>query len=159
AALTARSVPVFSHQSAAVLWQLPALGPLPDRAHVTVSPQQGGRSTRAMARHSSERFVSPVEIGGLQVTPLARTIVDLAATLPFPAAVVAADAALRRTRFPSTGVPRSRISVTDLQHEHARLPLRHGAAKAWEVIAFADARAQLPGESLSRVSMLRAGVP
>lgn len=159
AALTARTMLVFSHHSAAAPWRLPMIGPAPHRAHVTVPPQQGGRSTRSLSRHASWRPVEAVVIDGLTVTSLARTVVDLAAVLPFEATVVAADAALRRTEFPLKGVPRSTVTKTTLVEEHALLPLRHGSARAARAIGFADGRAQLPGESLSRVSMLRAGLP
>ncbi|MCW4385871.1 hypothetical protein OH146_08800 [Salinibacterium sp. SYSU T00001] len=159
AALTARDELVFAHQSAAVLWRMPLLGPPPSRAHVSVPPQAGGRSNQSLVRHASSRAFDPVEVDGLLTTPLARTAVDLAAALPFDAAVVVADAALRRTKSPLAGVPLTDVSPESLRREACRIPLRRGAARASLAINFADGAAQLPGESVSRVSMLRAGVP
>lgn len=159
AALVARSPEVFSHQSAAVHWRLPLLEPPVSPAHVTVPPAAGGRSTRSLERHSTARPVEPVQIDGLQVTSLARTAVDIAATCSFEAAVITVDAALRRTNFPLPGIPRTFVDHEILWAEQQLLPLRHGSASTARVIEFADARAQLPGESLSRVSMWRAGTP
>ena len=68
---------LFAMHSAAVLWQLPAIEPWPRKVHVVAGTATGGRSTAALARHT----VGPVaahELNGLLVTPLARTVVDLA---------------------------------------------------------------------------------
>lgn len=159
AAITARRPLLFSGPSAAVGWQLPMLGAPPDRAHVVASGGVRQRSTVALVRQTSSRQTTPVEIDGLLVTPLARTVIDLAARLPFDAAVVAADAALRRTDFPLNGLPRTRLTSAALRSELQLLPHRHGAVRAALVVNFADAGAQLPGESLSRVSLMRAGIP
>ncbi|QEE62416.1 hypothetical protein FVA74_13165 [Salinibacterium sp. dk2585] len=159
AALTANEPLVFAQQSAAVAWRLPLVGRLPDRAHVSAPPQGGGRSTQSLIRHTSSRPLEIAAIDGLQATSLARTVIDLAARAPFDTAVVAADAALRRAAFPLSGVPRTPLTRDDLRRELLLLPRAQGTVRARLVVNFADARAQLPGESLSRVNMLRAGIP
>ena len=48
-ARTRSRVPVFSHWSAAVLHDLPIVGPFPDRIHVSVGRTSGGRSARCQS--------------------------------------------------------------------------------------------------------------
>lgn len=148
----------FSHHSAAVLWRLPVVGAWPRRAHILVEEAEGGRSSSAIFRHTVGVPSDLQSIDGLSVTSLARTVVDLARVEPFGQAVVFADAALRRTAHPHPDVPRTALGKADLERELAQVPLRQGTAKIREVITFADGAADRPGESLSRTSMLRAGV-
>lgn len=150
---------VFSHLSAAALWRLPSVGPWPDQVHASVGPSDARHEGKMLVRHVSSRENPGVEIAGHRVTTLARTVVDLAASLPFARAVVFADAALRLTDSPKDGVPLSGLIRADLEREARDIPPRRGSAKARGVIAFADGRADRPGESLSRVSMRVAGVP
>ncbi|MFK3669590.1 hypothetical protein ACI2IX_05405 [Leifsonia aquatica] len=148
-ARTRKRPPVFSHQSAAVLHGLPMIGPVPERIHVSVGSTSGGRSARAVVAHSREVGAGDiVEVDGLQATSLPRTAIDLAATAPRPDAVVVADAVVRN------GSPRLALLEAWLRAQ----PMR-GHRRAQEVIAFADARAESPLESVSRVSMHAGGVP
>jgi hypothetical protein len=151
-------MPVFSHYSAAALWRLPMVGAWQWRVHVTVPVADGGRSNGAVFRHTVGIPDDLERIDGLSVTSLGRTVLDLARVSSFGQAVVFADAALRRTAHPFDGMPRTSLGVADLHRELAGVPLRQGTAKIREVIEFADGAADRPGESLSRVSMLRAGV-
>lgn len=157
AALSSPDV-VFSHSSAAALWRLPRIGSWPSQVHAVDAVATGGRSSHRLIRHAVgvPRVVD--QIDGLVVTSLARSVVDLARTEPFAAAVAAADAALRRTEHPWREVPSTTLTRTDLFEELANIPLRHGTARARRVIEFADGAADRPGESLSRVSMLSAGI-
>ncbi|MBK4348876.1 hypothetical protein [Lacisediminihabitans changchengi] len=98
-------------------------------------------------------------IDGLRVTSLARTVVDMAAVASFPAAVAMADAALRRTEYPSARVPLTALTCDGLLAEAKKVALRHGSARIKRVIEFADGRADRPGESLSRVNIHLAGLP
>ena len=150
--------PAFSHYSAAALWRLPLVGAWPGRVHVNVPVADGGRSSATVFRHTVGVPDELESIGGLFVTSLGRTVVDLARVASFGQAVVFADAALRRTAHPIDGVPRTSLDTADLRRELASVPLRQGTAKIREVVEFADGAADRPGESLSRVSMLRAGV-
>ena len=75
------------------------------------------------------------------------TVAQVAASEPFATGVVIADAALRHH------------PVTRLLPAAASIPRRHGRARALAVAAFADGRADRPGESVSRVSMRAAGMP
>ena len=147
---------VVSHVSAAVLhgiavWDVPL-----DRVHVTRPGNSGGRRSRHLQLHVAP--LPPEEIvvvDGIAVTSIARTVADLARTVPFEQAVVIADNALFRGRSDD----RARFGPVDLAAALARAPRRHGAAAAWRVSAFANGLAESPGESRSRVAILGAGLP
>ena len=149
---------IVSHASAALLWRLPWLGAWPRRVDVAAPAAQGGRATALLARRTTGLPEQTESIDGIRVTTLARTAVDLASRLPFASGVCIVDAVLRRTYRPQPGVPRTDVSLAELAHELPRIPHSHGGARALRVLEFADARADRPGESLSRVTMLRARI-
>lgn len=139
---------VVSHQSAAVLygatvWRAPL-----DRVCVTRNRRGGGR-TRPYAKVHGSPVDSAAEIDGLLVTTPARTVVDLALTLPFEAAVVAGD----------TLVGAFGLTTSELTTELSRAKCRHGIGQAKRVIALLDGRSQSVGESLSRIMIQHAGLP
>jgi hypothetical protein len=150
---------VFSHYSATALWRLPLVGQWPARVHTVTALAPGGLSNRAIVRHAQGLPGIVDLVDGLNVVGIARTVIEMAAVCPFPAAVAIADAALRRSAHPIDGVPRTLITHDDLKREATGLALRHSSAKVARVIQFADAAADLPGESLSRVNMHVAGIP
>ncbi|MEO6942622.1 MAG: hypothetical protein ABI238_03665 [Terrimesophilobacter sp.] len=150
---------IFSHESAAVLWRLPWIGSWPNRVHTAGMEASGGRSGVAVFQHTTGLSDHPDLIEGRLVTPLARTVVDIARTTSFATAVTVADAALRRSFHPVDSIPASALTREELQGELALVPLRHGSAKARAVIEFADGRADRPGESMSRVNIRIAGLP
>lgn len=137
----------FSHLTAAALWGLPVMGDWPSRAHVSGPKGPGVRKTATLARHSLGFDPHAVTIDGLRVTSLAVTVAQVAASEPFATGVVIADAALHATRG------------LDLRPAVLAVPRFHGRARALAVAAFADGRADSPGESVSRVSMRAAGLP
>ncbi|WP_405491533.1 hypothetical protein [Nocardia sp. NBC_00511] len=139
---------VVSHQSAAVLygttlWRAPL-----ERVCVTRNRRGGGR-TRPSTRVHGSPVDSVVDIGGLPVTTPARTIVDLALSLPFDAAVVAGDALAGAFG----------LGDAELSAEIARAKWRTGIDQAREVIAVLDGRSRGIGESLCRIMIHRAGLP
>ncbi len=140
---------VFSHASAAALWRLPWLDGWPDQVHATMGPASGGRSEVGLHRQALSRRASVGTVGGLRVTTLARTVVDVAASCGFTAGVVTADAALGRAE----------LDLEELSWELARVPSRQGSARAQAVLGFADALSGSPGESVSRCTIRRAGLP
>jgi len=149
---------LFSHASAAALWRLPRAGAWLQKEHALV-PIGGLQSTRLVTRHESGFLSDVAVIDGLNVTGLARTVVDVAATHAFGEGVVAADAALHRAQHPHPDVPLVSITKDDLLQSLALLDLRHGSARARRTIDFADGLADRPGESLSRVTMHLAKLP
>lgn len=144
---------VFSHDSAAALWRLPAVMPWPRRAHIAQSRSAPAKSNSVFLRHTARVPLQTVSIDGFDVTGLARTVVDIAATSSLGAAVTMADAALRRTVHPLAGVPITSITPADLFAELGQLAISHGSARARKAIEIADGAADRPGESMSRVAM------
>lgn len=95
AALAAGSV--MSHASAAVLHGLPLWNVDLGRVHVTPHGAGGGRISRGVHLHVAPLDPSEVdEVDGIAVTSVARTVLDLARSVPFTQAVVVADGALHR---------------------------------------------------------------
>jgi hypothetical protein len=148
---------VFSHASAAVIWGLPWFGPWPERVDILRTEAARGHYAAGVSRHAAQSDDAHVVIDGLAVTSLARTVVDLACQRGFIRSVVVGDAALHRDRRRTLSGPAPDIDVATLLEELARGS--RAPARARDVIGFMDARSDSPGESISRVSMWRAGVP
>jgi very-short-patch-repair endonuclease len=88
----------LSHASAAHLWGLDGFEQPPSRIDLTV-PR--GRETKRVADavlHSSRTTTRCLRPGGLPVTPLAQTLIDLAGILDDEALEIALDSAHRRWR-------------------------------------------------------------
>lgn len=141
---------VVSHVSAAVvhgteIWDVPL-----DRVHVTRSAPTGARRGHDLVLHAVP--LDPAEtvwVRGLLVTTPARTVADVARTVPFGQAVVVADGLARRYGL------RTAELLTAARPERRR----RGTAAAVRVARFADGRAASPGESRSRVLFHAAGLP
>lgn len=140
---------VVSHVSAAVLhglriWDLPL-----DRVHVTRDGRRGGRVSGRLHLHCSPLSDEEVvDVDGVAVTSLARTVIDMALTVPFERAVVVADSACREAAFPAA-----------LLVAAEGLAGRPGNAAALRAIRFAEPGSQSVGETLSRTAIIRAGLP
>jgi len=89
-----------------------------------------------------------VLIDNLPVTSLARTVLDLARTLPMSQAVAAGDRAL------ALGLTRAELEAGLLVME--RWP---GVRAARRVVAFLDIRSESAGESMSRVRLMEEALP
>lgn len=152
------AAPAFCAESAAVIHALPLFRVVPDAVHTLIGRTSHSRSRPGIARQALRVDAEDLtEVSGLRCTSVERTVLDLARRLPHEAAVASADAALRR------------VAVTDNRQddgiaEEWRDGLLERAARrspgirhARRVIAFADGRAQLPGESVSRVHLARLG--
>lgn len=140
---------VLSHASAAVLHGLPVPDSLLAQVWVTGASKGGGHSRRSL--HELKAPLLPgdvVELGGLHVTSLARTVVDLGRRLRFDDTVVAADAALH------AGLDRESL-VLQLE----AWPRRRGIAMARRALELADGRSESPGETRSRLLIWRLGLP
>jgi predicted transcriptional regulator of viral defense system len=144
---------VVSHVSAAVLhglriWAVPL-----NRVHVTRPRRNGGRCGTFVHVHTAP--LDPAEVvvvGGLPVTSLARTVADLARSVPFEQAVVLADAAMFYRRA-------DRIDRTELAEALERAPRWPGSPAARRVMAFANGLSESVGESRSRAAIAAAGLP
>jgi hypothetical protein len=144
---------VVSHLSAAAVWGLPWYGSYPTFVDAIGEWANGGRRSSAIRLHALTAPDMFAEVDGVGVTSLARTVVDIARSSSFVQSVVVVDAALRRTEHPIVGVPGTGITAADLHREVALAPHTHGAAMALRAIEFGNGKADLPGESISRVNI------
>lgn len=147
---TAGSSTVISHVSAAVmhgfdLWDVDL-----SRVHVGREQASGGRRTERLHLHTTSFGPGEIEtVAGVQVTSVARTVVDLARTLPAEQAVVAGDSAVRRYPGAVASFPAVLASARN----------RNGVATARRITQFLDGRSESAGESLSRLRMSAVGLP
>ncbi len=139
----------LSHWSAAAVWNLPMVGRRGSSVHVTHAPTGGGRTRHGVVRHGSAAAEDGIEVEGLRVTTVARTVVDLARGGGFLAGVCAADHALRE----------SMTTSAELTREVGMLDGARGVRDARATVGFASPASESVGESLSRVRMFQLGVP
>lgn len=139
---------VCAVESAAAVWGLPRIEPWPRHVRHLVTARHV-RGSALLRPHLGDE-VEPVQVHGLFVTPVARTLVDLARTGTLVTAVAAADHALRH----------GLCSRRELAEEVARLrPRAHGRVRAALARDLADPLGMSPGESLSRVQMFQLNLP
>jgi hypothetical protein len=140
---------IVSHGSAAVLHGLPVWSEAVARVHVTRNRRGKGIKRSVVQVHGAP--LQPAEIvliDSIPVTSLARTVLDLARTLPMTQAVAAGDRAL------AWGLPREELNAGLLAME--RWP---GIRAARRVVEFLDVRSESAGESMSRVRLMEEGLP
>lgn len=153
---------VFSHESAAVLWGLPLYRHEPDRVQTTLRGGVQVRSSPGVFRHRDHLADEDiVHHDGLTFTALARTVVDVARITRTETAIAAADAALRLVAWREATRDYDEGAAEAFRHEltrrAARMSGRRGIRQARWTIDHADGRAQLPGESVSRLQLVRLG--
>jgi hypothetical protein len=156
----ARAPLVMSHSSAAVLWDLPLYAMRLVRVHVTTATPRRISSAPDVFRHVAPLPGSDITVrGGIRCTSLSRTVFDLIRSLPAAAAVAVADAAERQMadrqwEWDLDAVIAWRRGLAQRMSEAGGA---RGIRQARWVAAFADGRAQLPGESVSRLHLHRLG--
>ena len=137
---------VGSHHSAALIHGIELLErPPADVVTVTFPPDRRSKSRPAagvLSHHAELPKEHVARVRGTRVTTAARTVVDLARTLPFAEGVVVADSALH-----------AGMTTTDelaaVCERCARWP---GIARARDVVAFGSALAESVLESCARVT-------
>lgn len=145
-----RTPAIVGHQSAAVLHGLPVWGLRLDRVHILRPPPPRGTGSSRLHLHVAQVPDDQVVLlDGVGATDVTRTIVDVARTVPFEAAVVVADWALHRRTT-------SRTRLAECLGRMGPVP---GSRAAARVIAFADPLCESVGESRSRVLMHRLRLP
>ena len=157
-AMVSREPPLFSHLTAAALHGLPVHAPSSPKVHVILEPKRPGAAV-GVVRHRGEVPADQiVQRHGLRCTGLERTLADITRTTGFATAVCALDAGLRFVAVPEPGMflpdaaEERRARVREIALKSA-----HGRARALRSLAFADGRAQLPGESISRIRLSELG--
>lgn len=151
---------VMSHTSAAVLWGLPLFRLSPRRVHMTTPNPRRISSAPDVLRHSAAlREAEITSRHGIRCTTLERTVLDIARCLSPEAAVSAANAALRLSAV--SGHHQNEELAASWRGTLRKMALKEcgsrGIRQARHVIEFADGRAQLPGESVSRLHLVRLG--
>lgn len=154
---------VFALASAASVHRLPLFRTQPEYVHVmgprtdAVARPKAGLAHHCVALAENDM----VTLDGVPCTSLARTVFDLARTLTREAAVSLADAAFRqigwdaeRRHYDSVAAEAFREQLID---RVSRSPGARGIRQARWVVRFADGRAQLPGESVSRLHLVDLG--
>lgn len=151
---------VVSHVSAATVHRLPLYRSRPTRVHLTTDAPTRIASGPDVFRHVAPLSASDIiTIDGVTCTTLERTVFDCMRTLPLEAAVSIADAAERSIAF------RHREWDPDAADSwrHGiggrieRAAGARGIRPARFVAAFANGKAQLPLESVSRLQLHRLG--
>jgi hypothetical protein len=151
---------VMSHTSAGVLWRLPFYRVAFARVHMTTDAPRRISSAPDVLRHVAPLPADDlVVVDGIRCTSLSRTVFDLCRTLPLEAAVAIADAAERRMgeRIREWDVEAVESWRGGLQQRLNAAIGARGVRQARWVSGFADGRAQLPGESVSRLQLHRLG--
>lgn len=137
----------FCLASAGAVWGLPRIGAWPTHCDVLVQARR--RGSELIRTHRGE-LVEAVLVHGVHVTPVDRTVVDLARTESLETAVVAADHALREDM----------CTIDELRGLVENIPKRgRGRSRAQLVVDMADPASMSVGESLSRVRMFQLNLP
>ncbi len=155
---------VLSHVSAAVAWGLPLYRLDPHLVHVSGGMVDGhtlsGRPR--IARH--EILVADADrtlVEGMVCTSLSRTVADVIRSLPIEAGISMADAAFRQVAWDETTHsydPDAAAGFRDAVQAHMERHRRaRGVRLGRRVLALADGRAELPGESVSRLRLIELG--
>jgi hypothetical protein len=139
---------IVSHTSAAAIHDLPVWREHLDRVHLTRDRRGGGRTRRWVRVHGAPLSEADVvETGGLRVTSLARTVVDLGCSVPLVQAVAAGDLVL------------TRIDRREVERVLGRQAGRTGIGRARQAVALLDPLSESAGESFSRVVFHQAALP
>lgn len=154
----------FCRMTAAACHELPVFRTRSDRVDMIVASAHSRHNSIDVVRHHEPLPEADVAVvDGLRVTSLERTVYDVIRTATMEAAIVIYDAALRRvawddhTRTYDHAKAEAFRALID-----ARIAGASGARgirQARFISAIADGRAQLPGESVTRLWMLLLGVP
>lgn len=151
---------VASHESAGAVWEIPFYRHRPQRVHQTTPSPTRISSGPDVMRHIAPLPEADIVVRhGIRCTSLERTVFDMVRTLSPEASVVCADAgersmAERGWAWDEDAVQSWRRSMRTRIEAAAGA---RGIRQARWVTAFADGKAQLPGESVSRLQLVRLG--
>ena len=132
-----------SHRSALEIYGLPVIGRWAGDPELTVPPRRVGALLDAHLYRATLWPQDVVVRDGIPVTSVARTLVDVARNRPTATAVAAFDAALHR----------GMVTADQLDDVVLRCWNWRGIGRAHRAIRLADARAESPLESISRLTI------
>ncbi|MBQ1443312.1 MAG: type IV toxin-antitoxin system AbiEi family antitoxin domain-containing protein [Renibacterium sp.] len=153
--------PVFSDQSAAILWNLPLLT-VPEQLQVLTDDRRGGRSHGDVHKHLGRKDHNVVTISGFRCTDKIRTSTELAAKLPFAQAVAIIDQAMRAPSAVPEGaldswdpelLARHPLNQPELRSYAVTLETESARRRALAVIGFGSCDSESVGESMSRAQI------
>lgn len=141
---------VVSHESAALLHGLALPAGFPSRIHLTWPGSPGRSGTPNVTPHRGRLDdVDVVQLDGVAVTSVARTVFDVGRLGVWTRAISAADSALHLRLC-------SRADLADVVRRTERTP---GGSRARRIIEFADGLSESVGESICRLRMAQLGLP
>ncbi|SDO28566.1 Transcriptional regulator, AbiEi antitoxin, Type IV TA system [Nakamurella panacisegetis] len=141
---------VISHTSAATVLGISLPRVEFGRVHATWPSAAGrGRTTNINPHRSRLRDVDIAVVDGVLTTSPARTVFDIARSLPWEYGIAAADSVLHLGMCTSD-------DLFDALEAAARTP---GAGRAARIIEFADAGSESVGESICRLRFAQVGLP
>lgn len=147
--------PVFTGHSAIALAGLPIVGPWPDEVFV-LSRNGAASRRRGVVTIARTADVTTTSVGGVAMTSIEFSLIQLARRAPLDAALTAADAALYA---PPWGGATPRTTVERLRDEHERLLPYPGSRRMVEVLRRTADGAATPLETVSRVVIEEFGFP
>ena len=151
---------VLSYESGGVVWDLPLHRHVPAAVHFTLPAAPHASSRAGLLRHREPLPGEDVTlVHSVAVTTLERTTFDVIRSVGLATAVAFADAALRVEAM----IGREYVHARALAWRERmldRVALARGVRgvrQAGWVIRFADGRAELPGESVTRLRLNQLG--
>lgn len=156
------ATPVVASVSAVAMHGWPLYRVRPRFVHLVGSRADGRFDAAAgVARHRGDRSHRVTAVAGIPVTDPICTVGDVIGVLPIEAAVAVADAALREAAWDARCAAYDLAAADAWRNAVRESPGlragRRGVAQARWVVSFADGRAQLPGESVSRLYLCLLG--
>lgn len=145
---------VFGFESAAAVWGLPVIGRWPETVHVFAADGRARTSRNGVVWHKARlRDEDVVELDGVFVTSLTRTLLDLARASSFMSGVTTLDAGLARTALETGNAAEAETLRATLLDRLDELGSARGTRRAREAIEFSSHLSGSPGESASRVTI------
>jgi hypothetical protein len=138
---------IMSHDSAAHAWGLPVVLAGSSLVHITRPGVWGSRTEHGVKHHLSMRPPGAEVIGGLPVTGLARTAMDLGREHGFACGAAAADRAMRWG-----------VIADDFGDVLAEMKSWPHVTQSRRAAHVADPGADTPGETLTRLMILELGI-
>lgn len=160
----ARTPIVISHTTAAAAWGLPLVG-VPDTAvHCIPASPHSNKTHGDVIRHDVPLPEDDItELDGLRVTTLSRTVFDVIRLLDLRGGLACFDAAVRREAWSddthALDLDRAGTFIESVRARIYRGTGRRGIRRARIALELVDGRAQLPGESISRLLMWELELP
>lgn len=154
----------YAYATAAACHGLPVYRVRADRIDLIVPGDHTRQDSSDVVRHHVPLPDDDVvTIDGLRVTSLERTVYDVIRTTSLETAVTCFDAALRAVAWDDGSHTYDEVAAAEFREAVWRRIRAHSGARgirqARFVADFADGRAQLPGESISRLWMHLLGAP